>query len=58
MQRLTRIATATASAALLAFASNVRADVVETRELIGDDRGTGRRSRSSSSSRTSSGRFA
>jgi hypothetical protein len=33
MQSLTRIATGTASAALLAFAGNVRADVVETREL-------------------------
>lgn len=33
MQRLARIATGTASAALLAFAGNVRADVEETREL-------------------------
>jgi hypothetical protein len=33
MQPLIRIATGTASAALLAFATNVRADVVETREL-------------------------
>jgi len=33
MQPLIRIATGTASATLLAFASNVRADVVETREL-------------------------
>jgi hypothetical protein len=34
MQRLIRIATGTASAALLAFACNVRADVVDTRELM------------------------
>ena len=34
MQRLLRIATGTASAALLAFACNVRADVVDTRELM------------------------
>lgn len=34
MQRLIRIATGTASAALLAFAGNVRADVVDTRELM------------------------
>jgi hypothetical protein len=33
MQRLARVATGTASAALLAFAGNARADVVETREL-------------------------
>ena len=33
MQSLARIATGTASAALLAFAGTVRADVVETREL-------------------------
>src|SRR6186713_448631 len=33
MQRLTRIATVTASAALLSLASTVRADVVDTREL-------------------------
>jgi len=34
MQRLIRIATVTASAALLVFAGNVRADVVDTRELM------------------------
>jgi hypothetical protein len=34
MQRLIRIATGTASAALLAFAGNARADVVDTRELM------------------------
>jgi hypothetical protein len=34
MQRLIRIATVTASAALLAFAGTVRADVVDTRELM------------------------
>jgi putative adhesin len=34
MQRPTRIATVTASAALLALASTVRADVVDTRELM------------------------
>lgn len=34
MQRLTRIATVTASAALLSLASTVRADVVDTRELM------------------------
>ena len=34
MQRLIRIATGTASAALLAFAGAVRADVVDTRELM------------------------
>jgi hypothetical protein len=34
MQRLIRIATGTASATLLAFACNVRADVVDTRELM------------------------
>jgi len=33
MLRLTRIATGTASAALLVFAANARADVVETRDL-------------------------
>ena len=34
MQRLTRIATVTASAALLGLAGTVRADVVDTRELM------------------------
>lgn len=34
MQRLTRITTVTASAALLALAGTVRADVVDTRELM------------------------
>jgi len=34
MQRLTRITTVTASAALLAIAGTVRADVVDTRELM------------------------
>ena len=34
MQRLIRIATVTASASLLAFAGTVRADVVDTRELM------------------------
>jgi hypothetical protein len=34
MQRLIRIATGTASAALLAFAATVRADVVDSRELM------------------------
>ena len=34
MHRLTRITTATASAALLAFGGTVRADVVDTRELM------------------------
>ena len=34
MQRLARITTVTASAALLALAGNVRADVVDTRELM------------------------
>ena len=34
MRRFIRIATGTASAALLAFGGNVRADVVDTRELM------------------------
>jgi len=34
MQRLTRIATVTASAALLGLTGTVRADVVDTRELM------------------------
>ena len=34
MHRLTRFATVTASAALLALAGNARADVVDTRELM------------------------